>query len=85
MIVFVLGSFQYGSGIISSLLLALSPLNVVESMAIMMFAGAALSALMVWLPPVSGALAKLGLDEYWRRVARTRSGPHVYGARRNVR
>ena len=50
MIVFVLGSFQYGSGIISSLLLALSPLNVVESMAIMMFAGAALSALMVWLP-----------------------------------
>lgn len=46
----LLGSFQYGSGIISSLLLALSPLNVVESMAIMMFAGAALSALMVWLP-----------------------------------
>ena len=50
MIVFALGSFQYGSGIISSLLLALSPLNAVESMAIMMFAGAALSALMVWLP-----------------------------------
>ena len=50
MIVFVLGSFQYGSGIISSLLLALSPLNAVESMAIMMFAGAALSALMVRLP-----------------------------------
>ncbi|WP_303963038.1 hypothetical protein [Rothia mucilaginosa] len=50
MIVFVLGSFQYGSGIISSLLLALSPLNAVESMAIMMFAGAALSALTVWLP-----------------------------------
>ena len=46
----LLGSFQYGSGIISSLLLALSPLNVVESMAIMMFSGAALSALMVWLP-----------------------------------
>ena len=50
MIVFALGSFQYGSGIISSLLLALSPLNTVESMAVMMFAGAALSALMVWLP-----------------------------------
>lgn len=50
MIVFALGSFQYGNGIISSLLLALSPLNAVESMAIMMFAGAALSALMVWLP-----------------------------------
>ena len=50
MIVSALGSFQYGSGIISSLLLALSPLNAVESMAIMMFAGAALSALMVWLP-----------------------------------
>ena len=50
MIVFALGSFQYGSGIISSLLLALSPLNAVESMAVMMFAGAALSALMVWLP-----------------------------------
>jgi hypothetical protein len=50
MIVFALGSFQDGSGIISSLLLALSPLNAVESMAIMMFAGAALSALMVWLP-----------------------------------
>ncbi len=50
MIVFALGSFQYGSGIISSLLLALSPLNAVESMAIMMFAGAALSALMAWLP-----------------------------------
>ena len=50
MIVFVLGSFQYGSGIISSLLLALSPLNAVESMAVMMFAGTALSALMVWLP-----------------------------------
>ena len=50
MIVFALGSFQYGSRIISSLLLALSPLNAVESMAIMMFAGAALSALMVWLP-----------------------------------
>lgn len=49
-IVFALGSFQYGSGIISSLLLALSPLNAVESMAVMMFAGAALSALMVWLP-----------------------------------
>lgn len=64
MIVFVLASFQYGSGIISSLLLALSPLNVVKSMAIMMFAGAALSALMVWLPSRSGALAKLGLDEY---------------------
>lgn len=47
---FCAGSFQYGSGIISSLLLALSPLNVVESMAIMMFAGAALSAFMVWLP-----------------------------------
>ncbi|MEZ7692297.1 hypothetical protein [Rothia mucilaginosa] len=31
-------------------LLALSPLNAVESMAVMMFAGAALSALMVWLP-----------------------------------
>lgn len=50
MIVFALGSFQYGSGIISSLLLALSPLNAVESMVIMMFAGVALSALMVWLP-----------------------------------
>lgn len=58
---FCAGSFQYGSGIISSLLLALSPLNAVESMAIMMFAGA---ALMVWLPPVSGALAKLGLGEH---------------------
>ena len=46
----LLGSFQYGSGIISSLLLALSPLNAVESMAVMMFAGTALSALMVWLP-----------------------------------
>lgn len=64
MIVFALGSFQYGSGIISSLLLALSPLNVVESMAVMMFAGAALSALMVWLPSRKRALAKLGLDEY---------------------
>ncbi|CNI04638.1 Uncharacterised protein [Mycobacterium tuberculosis] len=42
MIVFALGSFQYGSGIISSLLLALSPLNAVESMAVMMFAGTAL-------------------------------------------
>ena len=50
MIIFCAGSFQYGSGIISSLLLALSPLNAVESMAVMMFAGAALSALMVWLP-----------------------------------
>ncbi|MBF1678388.1 hypothetical protein [Rothia mucilaginosa] len=50
MIVFALGSFQYGSGIIYSLLLALSPLNAVESMAVMMFAGAALAALMVWLP-----------------------------------
>ena len=50
MIVFALGSFQYGSGIISSLLLALSPLNAVESMTVMMLAGAALSALMVWLP-----------------------------------
>jgi len=50
MIVLALGSFQYGSGIISSLLLALSPLNAMESMAVMMFAGAALSALMVWLP-----------------------------------
>ena len=50
MSVFALGSFQYGSGIISSRLLALSPLNAVESMAVMMFAGAALSALMVWLP-----------------------------------
>ncbi|CNJ91320.1 MULTISPECIES: hypothetical protein [Rothia] len=50
MIVFALGSFQYGNGIISSLLLALSPLNAVESMAVMMFAGTALSALMVWLP-----------------------------------
>ena len=50
MIVFALGSFQYGSGIISSLLLALSPLNAVESMAVMMLAGTALSALMVWLP-----------------------------------
>ena len=50
MIVFALGSFQYGNGIISSLLLALSPLNAVESMAVMMLAGAALSALMVWLP-----------------------------------
>ena len=46
----LLGSFQYGSGIISSLLLALSPLNAVESMSVMMFAGTALSALMVWLP-----------------------------------
>lgn len=50
MIVFALGSFQYRSGIISSLLLALSPLNAVESMAVMMFAGTALSVLMVWLP-----------------------------------
>ncbi len=50
MIVFALGSFQYGSGIISSLLLALSPLNAVESMTVMMLAGTALSALMVWLP-----------------------------------
>lgn len=50
MIVFALGSFQYGNGIISSLLLALSPLNAVESMAVMIFAGTALSALMVWLP-----------------------------------
>lgn len=50
MIVFARGSFQYGSGIISSLLLALSPLNAVESMTVMMLAGAALSALMVWLP-----------------------------------
>ena len=50
MIVSALGSFQDGSGSISSLLLALSPLTAVESMAIMMFAGAALSALMVWLP-----------------------------------
>jgi len=50
MIVFALGSFQYGNGIISSLLLALSPLNAVESMTVMMLAGTALSALMVWLP-----------------------------------
>ena len=50
MIDFALGSFQYGSGIISSLLLALSPLNAVESMTVMMLAGTALSALMVWLP-----------------------------------
>lgn len=46
----LLGSFQYGSGIISSLLLDLSPMNPVESMGVMVAVGVVLSAVMLWLP-----------------------------------